>query len=133
MKVACTLPLFLTVALSTAGAQTFTGTILGTVKDSSGAVMPAVKLRAIETSTNVERVTVSNELGYYEYPLLRPGTYRIEAEYAGFKKFTRGGLKLDIGQRMEIPIVLTAGDVAEVVEVRGEAPFCRPRSLRSGS
>lgn len=103
--------------------QTFTGTILGTVSDSSGARVSAARITAREVSTNLERSTTSNELGLYEIRLLPPGTYNVEAAMTGFKRMTRSGLKLDTGQRMEIPIALTPGDVVETVEVSADAPL----------
>jgi hypothetical protein len=104
-------------------AQTFTGTILGTVQDSSGAVVPNVKVVAVETSTNVERSTVTNDQGYFELPLLPPGRYRLDAQVTGFKKFSRANLKLDISQKMEVPVTLSPGDVAETVEVTADSPL----------
>jgi hypothetical protein len=103
--------------------QTFTGAILGTVQDSTGAVIPGAKVLVREQDTNVERGTSSNELGYYELPFLPPGTYQVQIEQPGFKRFSRSNLKLDIGQRMEIPVLLTPGEVKETVEVTGETPL----------
>jgi len=110
-------------AVSVLLSQTFTGTVLGIVRDSSGAVIAGAKITARETQTNVLRSTTSNQLGYYELPLLPPGIYTIESEYAGFMKFSRANLKLDTGQRMEIGIVLTPGEVTETIEVKGDTPL----------
>lgn len=103
--------------------QTFTGAILGTAQDATGAVVPGVRVAVREQATGLERSTTSNELGYYEIPLLPPGTYQVLAEQPGFKRFLRQSLKLEIGQRMEIPVVLTPGEVVEVVEVTSESPL----------
>jgi hypothetical protein len=112
--------------------QTFTGTILGTIQDSSGAVIAGAKVSARETQTNVVRTASSNELGYYELPLLPPGTYTIESEHTGFKKYSRANLKLDIGQRMEVGIALTPGDVTETVEVTAESPLLQTTTSSVG-
>jgi hypothetical protein len=104
-------------------AQTFTGTILGTVQDTTGAVVPGARVVVVEAATNVERSTVTNDQGYFEIPLLQPGTYRLEAQLQGFKKFTRGNLKLDISQKMAVPVTLSPGDVTEVIEVTAESPL----------
>lgn len=103
--------------------QTFTGTILGTATDSSGAVVPNVRIVATNESTNVQQSSVTNESGYFEIPTLPPGNYRLEAELTGFKRFTRGGLKLDTSQKMEVPVSLVTGDVSESVEVTAESPL----------
>src|SRR5207249_275593 len=76
--------------------QTFTGTILGTVRDSSSAVVQAAKITVVETETGLRRATTSGKDGYFEVPLLPPGSYQIEGEMAGFKKFVRSGLRLEI-------------------------------------
>ncbi|MBS1828318.1 MAG: TonB-dependent receptor [Acidobacteria bacterium] len=110
------------------GAQTFTGSILGYVRDSTGAVMPNVTVRALETSTNSERSTVSNESGFYEIVLLPPGTYRVQARHTGFKSFAREGLKLDTGLKMSIDVTLSPGDVNETIEVTGETPLLETSS-----
>ncbi len=104
-------------------AQTSTGTILGVVQDSSGAVVPGAKINIRQIETNVERRTLSNQLGYYELPFLPPGNYSVEAEQTGFKKFVRSDLKLDVNQRMEIAVTLTPGEVQDSVQVTGEAPL----------
>src|SRR6266566_3891183 len=70
-------------------AQTPTGTILGSIQDSSAAMIPGAKILVREMSTNLERRGVSNELGYYEIPLLPPGSYRVESEKEGFQKFAQ--------------------------------------------
>src|SRR5260370_5183069 len=104
-------------------AQTFTGTILGAVEDSSGAAIPGARVVARETSTNVQRIATANGLGYYEIPLLPPGLYQLEASHTGFKTSSRANLKLDTDQKMEIRIVMSPGDVKETVEVRAETPL----------
>src|SRR5579872_1809319 len=104
-------------------AQTPTGTILGTVKDTSGAVIPGAAVTIRELNTNVERHTVSNNLGYFEIPLLPPGNYQLMAEQQGFKRFARSGLTLDTDQKMEVPVVLSPGELKETVEVTGENPL----------
>ena len=63
-------------------AQTPTGTILGRVQDSSAAMIPAAKIRVREVSTNLERTVLTNELGYYEIPLL-PAKYGADSGVAG--------------------------------------------------
>src|SRR5262245_40834917 len=97
-------------------AQTPTGTILGSVQDSTAAMIPGAKILVREVSTNVERRSVSNELGYYEIPLLPPGNYQVEAEQPGFKRYVQPAVKLDTNQKMEIRILMTPGEVRETVE-----------------
>ena len=111
-----------------ANAQSFTGSILGTVNDTSGAVIQGATVRVIETSTTVERVVRSDDKGYFEVPLLPPGVYSINAEMAGFKKFSRVGLRLDIDSRMEITVSLSPGEISQTVQVQSEAPLLETTS-----
>ncbi|MCA2965699.1 MAG: carboxypeptidase regulatory-like domain-containing protein [Acidobacteriota bacterium] len=108
---------------ATLSGQTFTGTILGTATDSTGAVLPGVKIIATEQATGVERSTQTNDAGYFELPLLPPGTYRVEAQFTGFKRISRANLKLDTSQKMEVPLTLEPGQVTETIEVKGDAPL----------
>lgn len=112
----------LSFALAVLG-QTFTGTILGTATDSSGAVLPGVKVSVTEQATGVERTALTNGLGYFEIPLLPPGTYRVEAQFTGFKRVSRANLKLDTSQKMEVPLAMEPGQVTETIEVKGDAPL----------
>src|ERR1700690_997896 len=79
--------------------QTFTGTILGIVNDSSGATVAGARASILETETNLRRQTTSDKNGNFELPLLQPGTYQLEVELTGFKKFVRTGLTLEISQK----------------------------------
>lgn len=112
----------LSFALAVLG-QTFTGTILGTATDSSGALLPGVKVSVTEQATGVERTALTNGLGYFEIPLVPPGTYRVEAQFTGFKRVSRANLKLDTSQKMEVPLAMEPGQVTETIEVKGDAPL----------
>ncbi|HEY3838243.1 MAG TPA: TonB-dependent receptor [Bryobacteraceae bacterium] len=108
--------------------QTFSGTILGTVQDTSQAVMQSVQVTVVEVNTGLQRSATSNKLGYFEFPLLPPGMYRIEAEQTGFKKFVRVGLDLQIDQKMEIPIMMSVGAATETVQVEAQTPLLETTS-----
>jgi hypothetical protein len=106
-----------------ASAQAITGTILGTVADSSGAVLPGVTINATNTGTNQLRTTITNESGGYSLPSLQIGSYRVEAELAGFKKEIRSGITLQLDQRARIDFVMQVGQVSDALEVVAEAPL----------
>ena len=119
-------------AANLADGQTFTGTILGSVTDSSGAVIRGAAVKVIETSTTSERTAVSDTKGYFEVPLLPPGAYGITVEMTGFKKFSRGNLTLDIGAHMEIAVRLSPGDIRQTVQVTAEAPLLETTTSSMG-
>lgn len=72
-----------------ASAQAVSGTILGVVKDSSGAVVPGASITLVNTGTGLTRTIVSDTKGEYTAPLLPTGTYTVNAEMSGFKKVSR--------------------------------------------
>jgi Carboxypeptidase regulatory-like domain/TonB dependent receptor len=101
--------------------QTPTGTILGSVHDSSGAVVAGARISVHERDTKLERSVTTNSEGYYEIPLLPPGQYELDVEFTGFKRLSRGNLTLSTNQRMEVTVALTPGDLAETVQVSGDS------------
>src|SRR5450631_3292269 len=123
-------PLFalptLLVALLLSSAFTFaqetTGTILGTVTDSSGAVIP----NATVTLTNTERGAVIRTLktdknGTYNAPQLPIGHYSMSVEVKGFKTTTESGIVLNVNDKLTKNETLTVGNVSETVAVEASA------------
>jgi hypothetical protein len=77
----------LVAAMSPLAAQTLKGTVLGTITDSSKAVVSGVNVSIIENNTNFRRTEISNQEGFYVFANLDSGNYRIEAEHSGFRKW----------------------------------------------
>ncbi len=105
-----------------ASAQSFTATILGTVKDASGAVVPQATISVINTATNVRVEVFSDGSGNFVVPQLPPGQYTLEATLPGFKKFVRSGIELHTNQQARVDVDLTLGEVSESVVVTAGAP-----------
>jgi hypothetical protein len=103
-------------------AQSTFGTIVGTVTDPNGAVLPAVKVTVINTETNISRTAETNEFGNYEVPNLNPGRYQVTAELAGFKKYVKTGFPLEARTTVRVDVRLEVGEIAEHVEVTAGAP-----------
>src|SRR2546425_13229104 len=87
-------------------AQSFRGTILGTVRDTSGAAIPGVSITATNTGTNISRTAVSNESGDYVFSEMNIGTYSVTGELPGFKRVVVTGLQLDVDQRLRADLTL---------------------------
>ena len=98
-----------------------TGTILGTVTDSSGAIIPNVKVTVTNTQTNVSFRTVTSSAGDYYAPSLNPGTYSVSAESKGFQKSVTSGFTLAVDQKVRIDLALKPGAVTDTVEVTAQA------------
>src|ERR1041385_7303696 len=114
--------LLIMLGASLAWSQAITGTILGTVTDTSGAVLPGVTITATNTGTNQARTTLTNESGVYSLPSLQIGNYRVEAELSGFKKEIRSGITLQVDQRARIDFTMQVGQVSDALEVVAQAP-----------
>src|SRR5262249_9180264 len=102
-------------------AQSARGTILGTINDPSGAVIPGVSITITNTGTGQSRATITDERGQYEVAPLAIGTYSVTAELTGFKKEVHDGIVLQVDQKARIDLTLKVGEVSEVVQVTGEA------------
>src|SRR5436309_1692972 len=104
-------------------AQTSTATILGVVKDPTGALIPGVRITIKHTETGQTRTAISSETGDYNVPLLPVGAYELATTMPGFKQDVRRGINLVVGQQAVINLTLEVGAAAEQVTVTEEAPL----------
>ncbi len=100
-------------------AQTFYGSISGVVKDSSGAVVPKVAVTVHENSTTTDYKTVTDKGGSYRVSFLKPGSYTVRFETAGFGQYVTDQLNLVLNQELVVDGVLRVGTTSEVVTVTG--------------
>src|SRR5262249_7565922 len=94
-----------------------TATILGVVKDISGALIPGVSITIKHAETGLTRTAISSEVGNYNVPLLPVGAYELTATMPGFKQEVRRGVNLVVGQQAVINLTLEPGAAAETVTV----------------
>ena len=113
-----------------AGAQT--GRITGRVSDPSGAPIPNAVVKAVQTSTNLERNTTTSPDGYYTFPSLSPGTYAVTVQSSGFKPTTQNGLQLQVDQDFRLDFAVQLGSITEQVVVTAEAPLLDTESHSIG-
>jgi hypothetical protein len=116
-----------------AGAQTTTGTVTGTVNDSTRAVIVGAEVRLTNTGTGVMRKATTDQAGNFRFLLLPSGVYSLEAEIKGFKKFRRDGIIVEVDRSMAVPVTLEVGQVTETVEVRGGTPLLEPNTATLGT
>jgi hypothetical protein len=114
--------LALLLAPAPAAAQEARGTITGTVRDSSGSVIPGATVSITNIAMNTTITVVTNDLGFYQAPYLIPGTYQVSAELQGFKKTGRE-VELRIADRLEIDLSLAVGQTLESVTVTADTPL----------
>jgi hypothetical protein len=103
-------------------AQLPTGTILGVVKDSSGAVVPGVTVTIRNSETNLTRTIVTGDDGAYRVPALPVGQYTVRTEKNGFNTETQTGLTLEVAQDFVVNATMQVGSSSQEVTVTGEAP-----------
>jgi hypothetical protein len=98
-----------------------TGTLTGTVLDSSGGVLPGVTVTAKNEQTGLTQSTVSADSGDWRIPALPTGTYEVSFEIDGFKKATRSGISVGAAGVHVVPVTMDVGSVTEVVHVTADA------------
>lgn len=113
--------------------QSFRAAVTGTVRDSTGAVLPGVSITATNLGTGAQRSSVTNEQGDYVFNELPVGSYSVSAELTGFRKEIRTGITLQIDQRARIDLTLQIGQVSEVLEVTADAPLVQSESAAIGN
>ncbi|MBL8293602.1 MAG: TonB-dependent receptor [Bryobacterales bacterium] len=99
-------------------AQTMnTGTLLGSVKDPTGAAVPEAVVKVQRANPPFERVVNTDAAGNYLAPQVPPGVYQITFEKTGFQRVVQGGVDLSAAQSLRVDATLTLGSVSETVEV----------------
>jgi len=99
---------------ATAWSQEFRATITGRIVDSQNAVVVGARITATRIATGAKSETTSGADGGYTIPFLTPGTYRVEAQVSGFKRYVRDGLEVSTGERMGLDIRLELGQILEM-------------------
>jgi Carboxypeptidase regulatory-like domain/TonB dependent receptor-like, beta-barrel len=113
-------------------AQRDMGTILGTVTDATGAVVPGAQVTIVEEGTGITNVIQTDAAGNYIRPLLKPGSYRVEVEAQGFKKGIQSGVVLESQGRAQANFNLEVGAVTETIEVTAQLPALQTESAQMG-
>ena len=114
-------------------AQAVTGTILGTVTDPSGAVLPGATVTVTNQETSFSRTVVSDQLGEYTAPSLPTGTYTVAGELSGFKSISLSNIRVGVDQRVRIDLRLEVGDIAETVTIEASTPLVQASSSELGT
>jgi hypothetical protein len=111
---------FVLLAAVSLSAQTFRGTILGTVTDPSGAVVPGAKVTVKNTGTGLERSTETSADGSFSLPELPIGTYTVTVTQSGFQTFVATGVTVDVASDRRVDAAMKTGAISTRVEVSGD-------------
>jgi hypothetical protein len=118
--------------VSTGIAQVDTGTILGTVKDQTGAVIPDARVTIVNQGTGDAITSATRSDGTYIVTPLKIGSYRISVEHEGFKKAENAAFDLNIQQQAVVDFVLQTGATNETVQVTAQAALLQTQSATVG-
>ena len=102
-------------------AQSYTGTIVGSIKDASGAVVPHATITITNLQTNRQESVSADLEGRYTSLPLPPGEYRVEAELQGFRRAARAKVTVQVSATLVIDFTLEVGTLSDAVEVRADA------------
>src|SRR5713101_275230 len=104
-----------------ASAQTFRGSINGTVTDPSGASVPGAAVKATEAATNIEHTTVTSSEGQFAFQDLPLGLYKVSVVASGFPTYTVDKVEVVAGQIHTLSVELKIGQSSTTVEVSAAA------------
>jgi hypothetical protein len=130
--------IFVIVAISILGtdqgyAQVAGATLTGTVKDSSGAVIPNAQVVITDVATGVTRTVSPGSAGLYTAPNLLPGTYEVRVTATGFSTRLQKGVTLTVGAQQVLDFTMQVGQITQTVEVTTEAPTVELTSSELGA
>jgi Carboxypeptidase regulatory-like domain len=118
--------------VASSAAQENRATIVGTVTDQQGNVIPNASIKATNIETNAATTTTSNEAGLYTLPFLPVGKYQISVSANGLKKARHDGVELRVGDRVHLEIRMEVGEVSETVTVTGQTPLMETATASRG-
>lgn len=113
----------LLLCLSTAQAQSVTGTLSGKVTGANGAAVPSAAVTVTNVNTNTSQKMVTTADGSFSVSGLAPGTYRVEVESTGYQKTAQQTVTLTAPGPISVNITLEAGNTNETVEIKGTSPM----------
>jgi hypothetical protein len=112
--------------------QVDTGAILGTVKDTSGAVVPGATVTLTNDDTGVVVTTTSGSGGEYSFSPVKIGHYSVATEFKGFQRVEHTHVSVDVQQRVLVDFVLPPGQMTQTVLVTGEPPALQTQDASVG-
>src|SRR5262249_44370077 len=105
----------------------------GSVKDQQGGVIPNVSITLTSTDTNVGQSITSDNSGSFEFPTVRPGTYKVKAEQKGFQTYNQTGIVLAVDERRRVDIVMTVGETPPTINVEAQTATVSTETSTLGS
>ncbi len=113
--------------------QAVNGTVVGTVTDSTGGTVQGAQVTITEVSTNLSRSATTDTSGFYSFPALVPGTYRVRVEKTGFATVQRPEVPVTVNSTVRVDVELAPGQVTQTISVESTIPLLQTDTAKTGS
>lgn len=124
---------FVLLAQVSANSQAVNGTVVGNVTDSTGAILPGAAVTITDIGTNTTRSITTDANGYYAFPSLPPGNYKVKVEKQGFATVERSGVPLAVNSTVRVDLSLQPGQVSETINVASTIPLLQTDTAKTGA
>ena len=113
-------------------AQTFYGSMIGTVTDQTGSAVPQAQVTLVDLARSDRRSSQTDDSGSYQFVNLVPGQYRLEIEKSGFRRFIREPITVEVQSAVRIDVPMQVGEVSQTVEVQAQTPLIQTEDASLG-
>jgi hypothetical protein len=110
-----------------------TSAIVGQVSDPTGAAIPAAAVTVTNQETGLKRIAKSDDAGQFNFPQLKPGTYSVKVEAAGFASQQNDNVVSALGQKQTVNFTLKVAQSNQTVEVSGTVPLINPENANTST
>src|SRR6266853_5725036 len=107
--------------------------LVGSVKDAQNALIPNATVTMTSVDTNISQTVNTNAEGYYEFPVVKPGSYSLKVQHTGFQTFVQSQFVLNVDQRARIDASLEVGEASTIITVEANAGGVQTESSSLGS
>ena len=118
--------------VSPMGGQVERASLVGTITDNSGAVLPGAAVKVLNEDTNTSEPLTADAAGDYRAANLTPGRYTVEVDKAGFQRHITKGLVLQVAQEARLDVQLSVGGIEQTIEVTGATPLLQTEGATVG-
>src|SRR5882672_7897997 len=108
------------------------GRLVGAIIDSNGGVIAGATVTVLDVQRGTNRILISDESGSYNAPNLIPGSYKVRAEFRGFRATERQNIVLEVGQEIRVDLTLQPGEQTQTITVTESIPLVNTTNAELG-
>lgn len=112
--------------------QAVNGSVVGSITDNSGAVVPSANVTITDVNTSVSHQAQTDGSGYYSFPDVAPGTYKVTVEKEGFATSVRSGVEVPVNATVRVDVALKLGQVTQQITVSETVPLLQTETAETG-